>query len=126
MSVGGSIESITIDGRLFPVASDADSNRKLGGKQNEVQENGNGSARLIKTNTAWMMDGLALDVDDLSDDLEYLQSKANTNGFFPCVVKYASGAIYSGNGQITGDLQMSSQNATAPITLSGTGVLTRQ
>jgi len=39
-SVGGSIESITLGGREFAVAADAESQRKLGGWENEVQANG--------------------------------------------------------------------------------------
>ena len=45
MSVGGSIESVTLNGRSFAVAADADSNRFLGGFVNDVQANGNGSGR---------------------------------------------------------------------------------
>jgi len=47
-ATGGSIESITMDGREFAVAADAESQRKLGGFENEVQANGNGTARIIK------------------------------------------------------------------------------
>ena len=46
-AVGGSIESVTLNGRPFPVAADAEAQRKLGGWENEVQANGDGfTARL--------------------------------------------------------------------------------
>jgi len=53
--IGGSIEEVTMNGRTFAVAADADSNRFLGGFVNDVQANGNGSARLIKTRTPWKL-----------------------------------------------------------------------
>jgi len=48
-AVGGSLESITLNGREFPVAADVEAQRKLGGWENEVLANGDGSGRLIKT-----------------------------------------------------------------------------
>ena len=126
MATGGSIESVSIDGRIFGVAFDADSNRKLGGYMNEVQANGNRTSRQIKNFEPWMLDGLALSIDDLRDDQEFLQQVANSNGFATIVITYASGAVYQGEGQITGDLQTSSQSTTAPITIMGQGELNRQ
>ena len=37
-AVGGSVLAVNIDGREYPVAADADINRKLGGYENEVLE----------------------------------------------------------------------------------------
>lgn len=125
-AVGGSIESVTLDGRLFAVASDADSNRKLGGAENEVQANGNGTARLIKTRMPWMLDGLALEVDNARGDLEFLQALANRNDFYPVAITYADGETYQGLGQITDEFAASSQSATAPVTLMGQGELVKQ
>ena len=126
-AVGGSILSVALDGREFPVAADADSNRKFGGFENEVQANGDGeSARLIKTRTTWMVDGLTVEIDDSRDDHEFLQALANRTDYFPVVINYASGISYgNGRGQIVSDLQSSSQNATAPLSLAGPGVLAK-
>lgn len=123
---GGSIESVSIDGRIFSVASDADSNRKLGGYMNEVQPNGDGTARQIKNREPWMLDGLQLSIDDLNEDQEFLQQVADSNTMSVVLITYASGAAYQGNGTITGDLQTSSQNTTASVTLMGSGSLTPQ
>lgn len=125
-ATGGSIESVIIDGRNFSVAADAESNRKLGGFENEFQANGDGTGRTVKTRVGWKLDGLSLSIDDARGDLEFLQQRQNSNSNFACVVTYASGISYQGTGQITGEVQASSQNATAPITLEGPGVLTRQ
>jgi hypothetical protein len=126
MATGGSIEEVSLDGRNFPVAADADSNRKLGGWNNEHSPNGNGTGRLLKTREGWMLDGLALALDDLRGDQEFLQDIADGNGYVVISITYASGAVYQGQGQITGDMQASSATTTAPLTLSGPGRLTKQ
>jgi len=125
-AIGGSMESITLNGRTFAIAADADSNRKLGGFENEAQANGDGSARLIKTRVPPNMDGLTVSVDDDNGDQEFLQDLADMKDFFPITATYASGAIWQGSGQITGEFQYSSQNATASLSLSGTGKWTKQ
>ena len=126
MSTGGSMANVTLDGRPFSVAADADSQRKVGGFENEVQANGDGTARLIKTRVPWSAADLTLDIDDDSGDHEFLQELADRNGFFPITATYASGAIWQGSGQIVGEVQVSSTNATASVGLMGSGVMTLQ
>ena len=46
--VGASVEGISIGGRNFPVAADADVTIDLGGDSNTVEMNGDGTGRLIK------------------------------------------------------------------------------
>lgn len=125
-AVGGSLESVTIRGREFPVAADAEAQRKLGGFENEVEANGDGSARLIKTRMPLMMDGIVVEVDDSRGDHEFLQESADLNDFFPVAFTYASGITWQGRAQITGEIQASSQKATATVSFSGPGILTRQ
>lgn len=125
-AIGGSIESLTLDGREFPVAADAEAQRKLGGFENEVEMNGDSSARLIKTRVPLMIEGVVIQIDDDRGDNEYVQGLADRNDFFPIVITYASGNSYQGTAQMTGDLQSSSQKATMPITLMGPGILTKQ
>lgn len=125
-AVGGSIESITLDGRNFAVAADSEAQRKLGGFENEVQTNGDGTARLIKTRVPLSLDGLTLEIDDDRADQEFLQELTNRNDFFPIVISYASGNDYQGTAQLVGETQTSSQNATAAVSLMGPGILTKQ
>jgi|SRR5690554_705525 len=125
-AVGGSIESVTIRGRLFPVAADAEAQRKLGGWENEVQSNGDGSARIIKTRVPMSITGLVLEVDDDRGDQEFLQDVANAQDFVPVGITYASGVTYQGRAIVTDELQGSSQSSTASVSLSGPGILTRQ
>jgi len=125
-AVGGSIESVSIDGRNFAVAADADSNRKIGGTENDVQANGNRTARIIKTAVTWKLDGLTLSVNDFLGDHEFLQSVSDKKDFSVIKLIYASGAVWQGSGTITGELQYSSQNTLASVEFMGTGILTQQ
>ena len=126
-AVGGSIQEVALSGRVFPVASDAESQRKLGGFENEVQANGDGmTARLIKTRVTWMIDGLSLEMDDSRGDHEFLQGLMNRNEYYAISITYASGQTYQASGQVTGETQTSSQSAMASVSLMGPGLLTRQ
>lgn len=125
-SVGGSIESVTFDGREFGVAADAEAQRKLGGWENEVQMNGNGTARMVKTRAPLSIDGLTLDTDDDRGDQEFIQELANRNDFFPISITFASGITYQGTAQIVGELQASSQSAMTTVSITGPGQLTKQ
>lgn len=125
-AVGGSIESVSLSGREFPVAADAEVQRKLGGWENEVQANGDGSARMIKTRVPLALDGLTLEVDDSRGDHEFLQDLADSPNYFALSITYASGETYQGTAQITGEMQTSSQAQTAAVSLMGPGKLTKQ
>ena len=125
-AVGGSIQEVAIDGRPFAVAADAESQRKLGGWENEVQANGNGTARIVKTRVPMKIDGLTLETDDSRGDAEFLQSIADSNDYVPLAITYASGQTYMGEGTITGEMQTSSQTQTTAVTLEGPGNLVKQ
>lgn len=125
-AIGGPITGLGLAGRPFSVAEDAESNRKIGGDENEVQMNGDGTGRLIKTRVPWGADGLTVACDDAKEDHEFLQSLANRNDFFPITVTYASGFIWQGDGQIVGEVAYSSKNAVATIALQGVGEFTQQ
>lgn len=125
-AIGGSIESVSLAGRLFAVPADLETQRKLGGFENEIQTNGNGTARLIKTRVPLSIDGLAVEIDDSRADQEYLKGLADGKDFFTIAITYASGVTYSGKAQIVGEFQSSSTNATCTISLMGPGILQKQ
>jgi len=127
MAVGGSIEEVSIEGRLFAVAADADVSRTLGGFTNDVMPNGNGSGRLIKTSVTWGLSGITVVVDDpTGSDHEFLQEKADSLEFLDVSIKYASGAVYSGRGQLTDEIAFSNQSTTASLNFKGEGRLVKQ
>ena len=90
-AIGGSIQEVSIGGRIFPVAADADATRKLGGFSNEIQPNGDGSARKVMTRQAWEIGGLTLSLDADRGDHEYLQSVADAKSYVDITVTEASG-----------------------------------
>lgn len=125
-AVGGSVESVTIQGREFPVTADADINRKLGGYENEIMPNGDGTARIIKTRTTPSLTGVVVECDDARGDHEFLQDVADGNIFVPTAITYADGSVYQGSATISSELQHSNQSATASFDMMGQGKFTRQ
>jgi hypothetical protein len=130
-AIGGSVKNISIKGRPFTIAADADGNRDLGGYSNEVQSNGDKTVRVIKTVKPWMLDGLTVSIDDGRDDQSFLQgicdgNDAGDDGLFDCTFTFVDGNTYQGRGTISGDLKKSTKNATCGISLSGSDTLTKQ
>lgn len=122
-AIGGSPQECTVNGRIFSLAADSGAPRKIGGSENEVQPNGNGTARLVKKRVAWKVT-LKLSIDDDNGDLEFLQNLADSNSFFVFSYTEASGKTY-GNGaaQISGEVVREGESATAEVTFEGGGKL---
>jgi len=125
-AIAGSMESITIDGRSFAVTADADTARKLGGFENEVLSNGDGTARTVKTRVPWSLTGVVIEIDDTAGDQEFLQALQNSNRNVPITGTYVSGVTYQGTGQIVGEVVFNNQSSTASLDLSGSGEMTPQ
>lgn len=125
-AVGGSIQSVSIDGRLFAVAADADADRFLGGYTNDVQSNGNGTARLIKERKPFEISGLTLECDNNRGDQEFLQDVADKLDFVVITVKHADRSVFEGKGTISDDFNYSTMNATCEVALKGPDRLNRQ
>ncbi len=126
-AVGGSIQSISCEGRIFPVTADADTARDLGGFENKVEMNGDASCRLIKTAKGWKLDNFVTECSDTRGDQEFLQSAADAKTMKRWVVTYAEdGSDYSGDGQIVEGPEFSSNAATCKFSLAGGGKLKKQ
>lgn len=133
MPTGGSIQEVSIGGRIFAVAADADVNRKLGGFTATVEANGNGTARKILTREPWTITGLTLSIDHDASDQEFLQAVADgtsdaigPDGFAAMSVTHADGNTYQGRGTVTEAIEAASMNATAAVSLSGPNKLVKQ
>ena len=125
-AVGGSVIAVNMGGREFPATADADITRKLGGKENEVQSNGDNSARIIKTAVPSGITGVVVECDDSRSDHEYLQSIADANDFSVFSYTLASGITFQGRATIVGELSQSSQGATCSFDVMGSRVFTQQ
>jgi hypothetical protein len=124
--VGGSVISVSIGGRQFAVPADAAITIKVGGNENELPSNGDGTSRLIKTRVPGMLTGIVLSIDDSQQDFEYLQSVADSNVLTTIVAELASGAIWTGNGIIVGELPTDTQATTATFDFHCEGALVQQ
>lgn len=131
MSTGGSIQEISIRGRNFAVAADADVTRKLGGVEVTLAANGNGTVRNIKTRVPWSLAGITVDVNQLRGDHEFLQEicdgvGSDEDGYFAITITHADGTTWQGRGTITEALEYNTMNTTASVGLGGPGTLQRQ
>ena len=117
---------MNIRGRSFSVDAEAAANRKLGGKNNEVKPNGNGSARLIQKQENWSLSDVVLSIDDSRNDQEFLQESANQHGFFDVSITLSSGAVYMGKGQIIGEIVVDTMEQTASLSFAGERKLSKQ
>lgn len=125
-AIASDIESVTLNGRLFAVPSDITVSRKIGGFENTVLPNGDGTARLKKMRAVPGWEGLAVQVDDTRGDQEFLQELANLSEFWPLAMTYGSGAIWQGSVQIVEAIQYDNQETTATLAVQGEGTLTQQ
>ena len=123
---GGSLQSLTLNGRYFTVTVDTEVIRGLGGYTNEILMNGDGTTRNIQTLSPWKLDGINVVVDDDNLDQEFLQGLMNLKSEFPITATYTGNVTYQGTGQITGDNDYSNQTSSATITLMGSRNLTQQ
>jgi len=119
MAQGGTVESISIDGRRFVVDGEADVNLKIGGYKNDVKPNGDGSVRLLKTPFPGTIDSAPVQIDTDNSDFEFLQEKANGSSFFDVDVTLVDGKVYSGKMQLVDEIKYSTKEATAEISLAG-------
>ena len=123
----GSLVDFSINGRSFKCAADADGNTDMGGYENEFQANGDGvTGRFIQTAKGWKFSGINFAIDDDNGDQEFLQDVANGGKPVPMKATYSDGTIRGGKGNITGAIEVSSANGTAPLTLEGPGKFQKQ
>jgi hypothetical protein len=123
---GGSIQEVSLDGRVFNVAADADATVRLGGMTNEVKSNGNGTARIIQTRGPWSMSGLQIELDPDRGDHAWLQDKIDSGAWIKTGITLVDSTVLQGSGQITGDFEGSTQNATGNLSMQGRGRLETQ
>ena len=125
-AVGGSVISISFNGRQFSAPTDADYARKLGGFENDLQSNGDGTGRIIKTRVPGLLSGIVVAIDDSQSDQEFLQQIADSNILSQVVVEFADGEVYTGQGIIIGELTKASNPTTAAFDFAVQGKLVKQ
>lgn len=125
-ATGGPLVGLNINGTTYPVAADANTNRKLGGIENEFQPNGDGtSGRFIQSVVGWSLANINVEIDPVRNDQENLEA-VKLLGAVTVSATYADGSVYQGSGNIVGEVNYENQSATAQISLMGAGVLSKQ
>lgn len=119
MSLHGACRSIIVNGRLFKTAHDGSGSKVLGGKNNEIQMNGDGSFRTIQTLTPGSFSDIGVVIDDSRGDLEFLQYVANQGLTVPVTVTYASGISYTGDLTLTGEIKPDENTGLASLSFMG-------
>ena len=123
----GSLIEFSVNGRPFKCAADADGNTDMGGKENEFRANGDGvTGRFIQTAKGWKLSGINFAIDEDNDDLEFLQNIADGGKPVTMKASYSDGTVRSGKGNVTGAIEVSSMNGTAPLTLEDPGKFQKQ
>lgn len=129
----GSLREITLEGRSFKAAADADGSTSYGGYDTEFSSNGDGATgRFIQTAAGWSLSGVDIAVEDGTDDLEFLTdfqtraARVSGGTGLPIKAVYADGTVRSGGGGITGKIEVSSMSGTASLTFEGAGTFQKQ
>lgn len=117
-AVGGSVFSMTVNGRAFAVAADATVSIKLQKWTNEVAMNGDGSARVLKTLTAQTLESVVLSCNSAKDDLQYLTEANDSMEDISFTITLATGEVYGGKGQFVGDIKEDTSKATLEATVN--------
>jgi hypothetical protein len=126
MSTGGPLTEVSIHGRIFSVASDADVKKDLGGFKNKFESNGDGTTRTIKERKTWSLAGIKLSCDQGRGDQEFLQEKADAAKNGDITATSADGTTYGGRGNVIDDIVFDEKTSTIDVSLAGPGKLEAQ
>jgi hypothetical protein len=119
MEGGGPIESITIKGRRFACDGEDSAKIQLGGFNNELKPNGDGTPRQIKSRKLATISDLNPKIDPANGDLEYLQEIQNGFEMADTAITLVDGTVYSGAMQITDEVEYDAKEGTAGLSMAG-------
>lgn len=123
-AIGGSLESISLNGREFKCTADTDPGIQLGGEEITMESNGLGGVRELKRKIPWAINGAKVELDMDNEDLEYLTDfQINKGG--DVVITFAGGISYTAIGNISGTLESNPADASTTLSLMGGGLLKR-
>jgi len=119
MSINGAMRGLTIGGRGFKVAHDGPGNKDLGGRNNELAMNGDGSFRTLQSVMPGSLNDLQIEIDNSRGDQEYLKGIADAGLPVNVVATYASNTSYAGDLVLVGE--MKADEATGLVSLGFQG-----
>ena len=115
----GPIESVSIDGRRFPVDGEADVALSLSGYINEMKPNGDGSVRMVKSVKPARVNSIPIVIDDARGDEEFIQAVMDSLVPVNIEMTAVDAIVWSGTGQIVEDPETSKKVGTKDINLHG-------
>lgn len=127
MATGGPIKQLSVDGRIYTTAGDADSPRDLGGMTNAYSPNGDGKTGVwTQTPHGWRVENVVIACEANRNDQRELQRVANSGENVPINFTYMDNSTYGGKGNIEGEIKWSNNSARATATFVGPGELRKQ
>jgi hypothetical protein len=120
MASGGPLESITIDGRRFPIDGEVDAALALAGFTNEVKANGDKTVRVVKSAKPARINSIPIVIDDSRDDETYIQDVMDNAELVNTSIVDVNGNVWSGLCQIVEDPETSKKEGTKEINVHGT------
>jgi hypothetical protein len=153
--ITGSLKSVTIDGREFPVDAACDALFDTGGFANTVEVTGSGESIVNQERIPWSLQNadlvisedrgdlgflasvfnaivepfapsLAFDAPPTGPDREFLGEVIARGKFVAIIVTLVDETSYSGRGTIVGSVSVSTMTAIAKMAFAGDGEMTRQ
>jgi hypothetical protein len=152
----GSIRSITISGREFPVDAKSDAKLSLGGWENSVELSASGASMITQQRSAWSLTDVDVVISDDRGDLgflagvfnsvvssvglgslaipeppkgpdrEFLAKFIESARFAPIIATLADETSWAGHGTIVGPVPTSTMKGTASLSFMGNGKMVKQ
>ena len=153
--VVGSLKSVTVDGREFPVDAASDALLDTGGFANTVQVTGSGASIVSQERIPWSLQNVDIVISEDRGDLGFLASVFNAivapfapslafdappsgpdreflgeviarGTFRAIIVTLVDGSSYAGRGTVVGSVQVGTLSGLARMSFAGDGEMTRQ
>jgi hypothetical protein len=154
--VSGSIKSVSIHGREFPVDAGCDARLNIGGVQNTLVVFGSGNAAFTQEQKGWFVEDLDVCISDDRGDLGFLAQAFNAvvgnipigglqipapptgpdrgfltdvaelGAFIPIGVTLVDDTTWAGAGNVVGPIDTSSRSGIAKLSLAGRDRLIKQ
>ncbi len=115
----GALKKIQIKGRPFSVSGENAGNRVLGGRENEVAKNGDGTVRVLQKEVPWKLSDVEM-ASDISGQ-QHLQEIADLGEEVPIQWTMANDATVSALGIPTGTIEFDQMTGLLKCTFEGSG-----
>lgn len=120
-ATGGPLESVSFGGRELAVTVDSDPTVVMGGIEIAIEMNGNFTHRELRTPVPWSISSAKVTIDIENGDHEYLVNFQKKGGG-EIIITYAGSISYTGNGNITGTIEVNPATASATLSAGGSGM----